>query len=241
MKINGTSVSSIFGRDIQYLDYSLPQPSYSHAVTVSSGDYKIVNKKGTVGIHNIQVRFGLNANKEDSYKIASKIVSLLRDAYVDFGGDLTYRVTVAVDGSLSYKTDYLTEYALQLQVLEKMGAEVKVITTSASPIVLNNVGTYKTPIIIEVTPTTSIASFSVYGFGAHRASSPLVVNSPTMNKKTILDGVSFRVLQEGVSEYTEKFASTNLITFPEIPVGESTLVFSPSNLNIRIIYNPRYI
>lgn len=241
MRIEGVDITSLVSPNIEFLDYSPAAPSLSRLVTVSDGDRKIVNKRTTIGISNMQVRLAIYDTKENSQIIASKLVSLLGEAYVDFYGDIIYRVTMASEGQLNLLTDYLHEYTMQLQVLEKMGQGVEVNTTSASPIPLLNEGTYKTPIIIEVTPTTSIASFSVYGFGRHKASTPLVFNNPTLNKKTIIDGVDCRIMQEVVGGYEDRFTSTNLITFPEIPVGGATLTFSPSNLNIRIVYNPRYI
>jgi len=242
MRINGTDITSLVSDSIQFLDYTLPPPSFTRQVTISDGDTKIVNKRETLGINNIQVRLVMYADKDDSYIMASKLVSLLGEAYVDFYGDLVYRVTIATDGGLELLSEEMFLYTMQLQVLEKLGDEVEIITTSANPIVLPNVGTYKTPILIEVTPTTSIASFSVYGFGAHTSATPLVVNLPVINKKTIIDGVDKQILQEvSAGVYENKFASTNLISFPVIPSGGTTLTFSPTNLNITIRYNPRYI
>lgn len=241
MKINGIELFSLFGNDVKFLEYTVANPSYTRLVTFSGEDHKILHRKATVGVNNLQVRFVIYADKDTAYKYASNIVAATGDAVVNFGGDLSYRVTPATDGSFQLLANDLFEFTLQLQVLDKWGSEVEVVATSASPITLNNDGNIKTNIIIEVTPTTSIASFSVYGFGKHTSSNPLVVNNPTMNKKTVLDGVNFRVLQEVTGGYEEKFASTNLVSFPYIPSGSTTLVFSPSNLNVRIVYNPRYI
>lgn len=241
MRIEGVDITSLVSPNIEFLEYSPPAPSFSSLVTTSDGDRKIVNRRKTIGIVNMQVRVAIHDTKENAQIIASKLVSFLGEAYVDFYGDLIYRVTMASEGQLNLLTDYLHEYTFQLQVLEKFGQGVEINTTSASPIVLTNDGSYKTPIIIEVTPTTSIASFSVYGFGAHTSARPLIFTSPTLNKKTIIDGVECRIMQEVVGGYNDRFASTNLISFPEIPVGGATLTFSPTNLNIKISYNPRYI
>lgn len=241
MKINGIELFAMFGKEVKFLEYTVANPSYTRAITFSGDDYKILNKKATVGVNHLQVRFAIYADKDTAYKYASNIVAATADAIVNFGGDLNYKVTPATDGSFQLLANDLFEYTLQLQVLDKFGGGVEIVTTSASPITITNPGNIKTGIIIEVTPTTSITSFSVYGFGRHTSSNPLVVNNPTMNKKTILDGVDFRVLQETTGGYVEKFASTNLFSFPYILSGDTTLVFSPNNLNIRILYNPRYI
>lgn len=241
MKIDGTDIRDLISEKIEFLDYTPAGPSLSRAVTVSDGDHKIVNRRETVGIMNLQVRLAMYDTKENCLIMASHLTSYLGEAYVDFDGELIYRVTTSSQGTLELKTTTLFVYSFELQVLEKMGQPVEINTTSAAPIALPNIGSLKTPIIIEVTPTASIPSFSVFGFGAHTAASPLVYSSPTVNKKTILDGVDCRIMQEGVSDYTDTFASTNLISFPYVIKGGSTLTFSPTNLNITIKYNPRYI
>lgn len=241
MYINGVDYSTIFPGKLQFLDYELTNPSYNRFITTTDGDRKIVNRRSSIGITNIVVRIAMYDNKENSYIMASKLVSMLGDAYVNFGGDLTYRVNVATDGAFELLTEELFLYSLQLQVLDKLGEAVVVETTSASPIVLANNGTYKTPIRIEVTPPTAMSSFSVYGFGKHTSTSPLVVTNPIELKKTVIDGDLCVVLQETTGGYVNKFLDTNILSFPEIPVGETTLIFSPSNLAVKISYNPRYI
>lgn len=241
MKVNNATLSSILGSTVEFLEYEVTNPSYSRLVTVTDGDRKQVNRRASVGITTLVVRMVFHNTKDESYRLASKLVSYLGEAYVQFDDSLIYRVTVATDGSFEALTPSLFFYTLQLQVLDKMSDGVLISTTSAAPVLLENEGTYRTPIIIEVTPTTSIASFSVYGFGAHTASTPLVVSAPTINKKIIIDGENCQVLQEVVGGYENKFASTNLISFPEIPVGITQLTFSPSTLNVTIKYNPRFI
>lgn len=242
MYIDGVSISSLFGERVQFLDYQLANPSLNQYISTSDGDRKKPHKRKSVGINNLMVRMAFHDSKDEAYIMASEITSRLADAYVNFGGKITYWVTTATEGSFNtIDPNYLTEWVLQLQILDKLGDGVEINTTSANPIILTNVGTWRTPITIEVTPTTSIASFSVYGFGAHTSSNPLVVNSPTINKKVIIDGETRQILQEVDGGYQNKFPSTNLISFPEILKGDTNLVFSPSNLNIRIFYNPRYI
>lgn len=242
MIIDGVSINSLFGERVQFLDYKVSNPSLNMYITVSDGDRKKPHRRKSVGINNLIVRIAFHDTKDEAYIMASEITSRLGDAYVNFDSKITYRVVVATEGTInSIDANHLHEWTFQLQILDKLGDGVEVITTSANPITLVNEGTWRTPIAIEVTPTSSIASFSVYGFGVHTSSNPLVVNSPTINKKVIIDGDTCQVLQEVVGGYQNKFQSTNLMSFPEIPKGSSTLVFSPSNLNIRIFYNPRYI
>lgn len=241
MYINGVELSTLFPGKLQFLDYELTNPSYNRFITTTDNDRKIVNRRSSIGITNIAVRIAMFDDKEKSYIMSSKIVSLLGDAIVNFGGDLNYRVNVATDGAFELQTDNLFLFTLQLQVLDKLGDAVSVDTTSTAPITLENNGTYKSPIRIEVTPQSTISSFSVYGFGAHTSTSPLTISNPIAGKKTVIDGDLCVILQETTEGYVNKFLDSNLLSFPEILVGDTTLTFSPSSLDIKIIYNPRYI
>lgn len=241
MYIDGIEISTLYPQKMQFLDYELTNPSYNRFITTTDSDRKIVNRRSSVGINNIAVRIAMFDTKENSYIMASKLASLLGDSIVNFGGDLSYRVNIAADGTFELMTDDLFVYTMQLQILDKLGEAVAVDTTSEAPIVLQNLATYKTPIRIEVTPTISISSFSVYGFGSHTSTNPLVVNNPIEGKKTVIDGDLCVILQETSGGYVNKFLDSSLLSFPEIPVGDTTLTFSPSSLNVKILYNPRYI
>lgn len=239
MTIDGVDLSTLYPTTkLLFLDYELASPSYNRYITTTDNDYKIVNRRVTIGITNIKVRLVMFDTKENCYIMASKIASLCGDALINFGGDLTYRVQISMDGTfenLAYNT-YM--YTLQLQVLDKLGPEVTV-TTADDAVVLTNDGTYVTPIRIVMTPA-STTSIGISGFGVHTIDNPLTITNITIGQNIILDGAG-QVLEVvgGIEE--NKFSDTNLAEFPTIPVGTTTLLFTPTGLPKVITYRPRYV
>lgn len=248
MVINGVNIIEYFNGAVEFLNYELPNPSYIRQITTTDNDRKIVNKRDSIGIHDMKVQLVLYASKEDAYIIQSDIASRLGNAIVNFGGNLSYRVQISAQGQPTNLTPTMWLYEFNLQILDKMGEEQVITTTYSTPIVLTNSGTYKTPIVIEVTPTTNIEEFSVYGFGKHTSSYPLTITKASgatylpLNKKIIIDGETPRVLQETTSGFDNKFKDSNILSFPEILVGQTTLTFTSSgSIDVDIRYKPRYV
>lgn len=239
MIIDGTSIESIYGSKVEFLDYEIPNPSYNRFVTVTDNDRKIVNKRASVGINNIKVRMVIHETKENAYVIISGITSLLGDALVNFGGDITYRVQVAVDGMFELKAGNMFLWTVQLQVLDKMGEEVSV-TTTDDAVIVENLGTYKAPIVIELVPTTT-ADIGIAGFGAHPITNPLTIVNVVAGNDITIDGEQCLLLEDISGTLTNKFIDSNLTTFPEIPVGETTLLFTPTGISKTIRFRPRFI
>lgn len=241
MIINGVDISTLFETGTyEFLSYELTSPSFNRFVTTTDNDYKIVNRRESVGINTIVVQLVFYEEKETAYIMASRVASLLGDALVNFGGPITYRVQIATDGMYEGLTYNMYHYKLQLQVLEKMG-ELVTVTTTDDAVVLTNVGTYKTPIKIEVTPAAGGASMAMSGFGAHNISNPLTIQTITAGQKIVVDGEKCQLLEIISGVETNKFASSNLMTFPYIPAGTTTLLFTPSGSTKVITYRPRYI
>ena len=245
MKIDGIDITTIFGGRIQFLEYTLPPPSYNRFITTTDVDRKIPNKRVSVGVRDIKVRIAFHDTKENSYIMSSALTSILSDALVNFGGGITYKVVISNSGDLNFKTDKLFEWELYLQMLEKYGEEVIVeSTTTAAPIEVFNFGTYKTPIIIEITPkNSSVTAVSVKGMLGYHSTIPLTVNNTSLNKKIIIDGDSVKVVEVNGSTETNKFLDTNIVSFPEIgPAQTTALTFTPSaDIEVKISFKPRYI
>jgi hypothetical protein len=245
MKINGVDITTLFGGKLEFLDYSLPAPSFNRYITTTDVDRKIPNKRTSVGIRDIIVRIAFHDTKENSYIMSSALTSILSDAIVNFGGAISYRVVISNSGEFEFKTPVLFLWTLNLQILDKMGPEILVDTTNTSvPITLNNFGTYKTPLIIEITPKSAgVTSISVAGMLGYHNTTPLTINNTSLNKKIIIDGELCRILEMNGSIATNKFLDSNLVSFPEIgPAQTTNLTITPSaNLEVRITFKPRYI
>lgn len=244
MLINGVDILSLFPNKIQFLDFSLPNPSWQRLITTMDTDFKIVNQRGSVGITNMVVRMAFFDTKENSYIMASKIVSLLDDAIVQFETNgLRYRVQVSQEGKLSYKYEQLSEFMIQLQIMETMGALVSV-NGVAGNVALVNSGSYKTPIKIVLTPSADIASLNLQGFLGNETS-PLTITSLHNGRRVIVDGET-RLIQEetavGSNLYVSKFLNSNITYFPEIKVGNTTLTYTPTtNITVNVQFSPRHI
>lgn len=244
MFINGVNILSLFPNNLQFLDYQLPNPSWDRGVTVMDSDYKIVDANGNVAITSIPVRFGIFDTKENSYVMASKIISLLDDALVQFiNGGLTYRVQVGTSGKLSYKFDGLSEFQLTLQVLETMGVQSSV-NGAIGAMSLVNEGSVKSPVVFTITPAANIASISIQGFLGNETT-PLTINLLHTNRRIIVDGEKGLIQEEtatGSNLYVNKFLDTNLSYFPYIKVGTTAITYTPYvNIAINAKFNPRYI
>lgn len=245
MKINGVDISTLFGGKAEFLDYSLPAPSFNRYITTTDVDRKIPNKRVSVGIRDIRVRLAFHDNKENSYIMVSALTSILSDAVVNFGGSLSYRVVISNSGELDFQTQKLFLWTCYLQVIDKYGEEIIVSTTNTSvPIALTNVGTYKTPITIEITPTNaSVTSIGISGMlGAHQTT-PITITPVVLNKKIIIDGDLCTIIQDDGVTQVNKFLHSNIISFPEIgPALTTNITITPaSNLSVVIKYKPRYI
>lgn len=239
MIINGVSLDSLFGSAVEFLTYELPAPSLNRFVTVTDNDARIVNRRESVGITTLIVKLVVRGSKEDSYIIKSKIVARLSDVEVNFGGPLTYRVQVASDGTIENKAYNEWLYTLQLQVLDKFG-DWETVTTTDSAVSLTNDGSYETPIIIKVTSSIDEEFIAMSGFGAHTIDNPLTIQDITANRTVTIDGRGFITENVGGVE-VNKFSSSNIFTFPVLPVGTSTILFTPAGTTKEITFRPRYI
>lgn len=244
MKIDGVDITTLFPTKAQFLDYSLPAPSVNRFITVTDLDRKLVNRRVSIGITNIAVRIAMFDTKANCYIMASKLASLLGDSVVDFGDEVMYRVTMSTDGTYEMMTDTLFVYTMQLQVLEKFGDEVTVLPANTSaPIPLTNYGTFRTPIIIELTPTSAgVTQITVVGYKGYHATVPLTISNLTVGQKIILNGEQGVILQDTGSSLVNKFLDTNLVSFPEIDPGVTNITITPSsNVTVSIKFSPRYI
>ena len=245
MIVDGVNITTMFGGRIEFLDYTLPPPSYNRYITTTDIDRKIPNKRVSVGVRDIKVRVAFNDNKENAYIMMSALTSILSDALVNFGGAITYRVVISNSGEFDMKTPKLFEWAFYLQMLDKLGPEVVVETTNTSgPVEAFNFGTYKTPVVIEITPKhSSVTSVSVVGLLGYHSTIPLTISGTSLNKKIIIDGELCKIVEMTGSTEANKFLSSNLVSFPEIgPAQTTALTFTPStNLEVKITFKPRYI
>ena len=245
MKINGVDISTMFFDKAEFLDYSIPAPSFNRYITTTDVDRKIPNKRTSIGIRDLIVRIAFHDTKENSYIMSSALTSILSDAVVNFNGAISYRVVISASGEIEFKTPNLFLWTVNLQILDKMGPEIEVSTTNTStPIALNNFGTYKTPIIIEITPKSAgVTSVTVAGMLGYHSTTPLTISNTGLDKKIIIDGEACTIIEMDGSTPTNKFLATNLVSFPEIgPAQTTNLTITPStNLEVKIKFKPRYI
>jgi hypothetical protein len=245
MLINNVNIETLFPDKIQFLSYSPATPSWNRFISVMDTDFKIVNDRGSVGITNWQVRVAFFDTKDASYRMASKIVSLLNDALVSFDTNgLTYRVQVATNGQFTLHTDVLHEYQFELQVLEVMSSSVVSVNGAAGTAALNNTGTYKTPIIITLTPASDLASITLTGFLGHETTAVTITGNHT-NRRIVINGEKRLILEEtgiGSNVYANKFTDSDILYFPEITTGVTNLTYTPTTgMAVNVTFYPRYI
>lgn len=246
MIIDGVNIESLFPNKIQFLDYSLAAPSWNRFISVMDTDYKIVNQRGSVGITNMVIRVALFDTKDNCRIMASKIVSLLDDAVVSFETNgLSYRVQISMEGQMNYKTPSLYEYQFTVQVIETMGGtSYTVVNGSSGTATCSNIGTYKAPIIITMTPASNLASVTVGGFLGHETT-PITITSLHTNRRIVINGETRQILEEtavGSGVYANKFLDSDLSYFPEIAVGSTNITYTPTTgMTVSISFKPRYI
>jgi hypothetical protein len=226
MLINNVNIETLFPDKIQFLSYSPATPSWNRFISVMDTDFKIVNDRGSVGITNWQVRVAFFDTKDASYRMASKIVSLLNDALVSFDTNgLTYRVQVATNGQFTLHTDVSVNGA-------------------AGTAALNNTGTYKTPIIITLTPASDLASITLTGFLGHETTAVTITGNHT-NRRIVINGEKRLILEEtgiGSNVYANKFTDSDILYFPEITTGVTNLTYTPTTgMAVNVTFYPRYI
>ena len=116
-------------------------------------------------------------------------------------------------------------YAYKSPVIETMDHEIfKTINVSAN-----------LPSQVVVTTTVSIdtISLTLTGFGAD----PMIINNLKANIPVIVDGEACTVTQAGLN----KFADTDMWSFPVLQEGVNTITSSTANCTIAISYRPRFI
>lgn len=94
-------------------------------------------------------------------------------------------------------------------------------------------GTQITPVIVEITPATTLADITLEGL----ADDPIIIKNLTANKTVILDGE----LQKVTVDRVNKYGDTDMWDFPRLNPGTNTITVNKNNCDIKIKYKPRYI
>lgn len=106
------------------------------------------------------------------------------------------------------------------EVIQEIGSGVDIVCTSTVP---------ETACVLTITPAVDLDSVTVMGITVHN----LTANSPV-----IIDGRRKLVTEDGVN----KFADTDLISFPKLKPGANTITISePTNVTVQLAYYPTYI
>ncbi|EOU2112854.1 phage tail protein [Clostridium perfringens] len=98
---------------------------------------------------------------------------------------------------------------------------------------INVLGTYKTNVIVEVTPSVDLIDLVINGL----ANDPITIKNLKQGKKIIIDGKEGTVTEEGKN----KFSDTDLWEFPFLTPGPNTITLSKNSCDVVIKYEPRYL
>lgn len=98
---------------------------------------------------------------------------------------------------------------------------------------INVLGTYKTGVIVEITPSIDLIDLTINGL----ANDPIIIKNLKQGKKIIIDGKEETVLEEGIN----KFDDTDLWEFPFLMPGNNEIILSKNSCDVVIKYEPRYL
>lgn len=109
------------------------------------------------------------------------------------------------------------------------------VTETASGVLnksIMNPGTIPSGCIVTITPTGTIAEFTLTGL----SSAPIKVKNLSANKPHVIDGVTFRYLKDGGND----IANYSAFEWPMIPAGTTNVLFSHSTVIVSIKFSPSF-
>lgn len=162
-----------------------------------------------------------------------KLVQHAKQCVIKFE-DITYFYAGHMEGVVSIEKLNSTTQKLTMELLihSTYTAETTQTVNAVASKTFTNTGTLASPAYITIVPTANITTYTITGL----TTSPLVLKNLVSGRTYIVDGYTYRYLNNGANDITN-FAS---FEFPTIKIGSNTVGFSATTANVSIKYYPKF-
>lgn len=170
--------------------------------------------------------------EEDGISCISNLIKQLEKCTLMFD-DLSYLYDCTivnknnvriVPGKFTLDVEFKSSYAYKAAVVETLN--------HVNSRTINIPGNLPTPAVVTVTAPVDTISLIVTGLG-----DSITINNLKANIPVVIDGEACTVLQNGLN----KFADTDMWSFPTLQPGANTITLSSSNCVVSISYKPKWI
>lgn len=225
-EINGKSAYGLFNADLKSIRPIAGVVTTDFSKTVGLSGLRINNQKIDTG--GIEVVFYVGgAYKDDCYLNTNNLIAECKNCVIKTDEEKFEYVAVLTNFNVvETGIEFYNEVTLTFGAIRRYPMETKVFETGSG--VVKNIGSIESGMRIEITPKSSLATFTING---------ITIKDMDANYPFVIDGLIGEVLCNGVN----KFLSTDLIEFPKVQPGDNEITVSNTNVEVKVSYYPTFI